>query len=216
MKKLFIETRKKFKSSEINFSVLETLPGKSISLAATIQYLGLLPTVKKYLESKGKIVIVKKGAFYKGQVLGCNPLALDRTADNLIIITDGKFHAMNNALKLKKEIFVFNTQTLEKITKKEIEQELRKIKAKQTKFLHSSKVGIIVSTKPGQNYRKSLDLRKKLEAINKEGFIFEIDTVNTGELENFPDIQIWVNTACFGLAADSSRIINLCDILEFL
>ena len=33
------------------------------------------------------------------------------------------------------------------------------------------------------------------------------DNINTSELENFP-IDIWINTACPGLALDSSKIID--------
>ena len=40
--------------------------------------------------------------------------------------------------------------------------------------------------------------------------------INTDEFENFPQVQMWVNSACFGLARDDKRIINLSDVVEFL
>jgi diphthamide biosynthesis enzyme Dph1/Dph2-like protein len=214
MEKLFVEARKKFK--EVDYSALDELKGKNISLAATIQYLDLIPEVKKYLESKGKKVLIKKGAFYDAHVLGCNPNAFDVKADTLLLITDGKFHAMNNAINLEKEIYVFTTKKLEKITKEDIEANLRKIKGKKNKFLHAEKVGLILTTKYGQKHNQIFNIKKKIEKLGKKVFIFETDNISLGELENFPGIQIWVNTACYGLGLDDLRIVNLKDILEYL
>lgn len=214
MKTLFIETRRKFK--DIDLSILDKLSGKTISLAATIQYIGLIPKVKEYLESKGKKVTLKKGAYYEGHVLGCNSSALDNSADTILMITDGKFHAMNNAIQLQKEIYVFTTKTLEKIEQKEIDAHNKKTLTKKKKFLASKNVGLLVSTKHGQKQKAISNIAKKIEKSGKETYLFEANDINTAEFENFPQIQMWVNTACFGLARDDMRIINLSDILEFL
>jgi len=214
MKPLYIETRRKFK--DIDLSILDKLPGKTISLAATIQYIGLIPKVKKYLESKGKKVILKKGAYYEGHVLGCNSSALDNSTDTLLIITDGKFHAMNNAIQLQKEIYVFTTKTLEKIEQKEIDSHNKKAETKKKKYLTAQKVGLLVSTKHGQRQKTIHNIKQQIEKTNKEVYLFEANDINVAEFENFPQIQIWVNTACSGLARDDMRIINLTDILEFL
>lgn len=227
-KALFIETKRKFKSSEINLSILDKLPGKTISLAATIQYLDLIPKIKSYLESRNKKVTTKQGAHHKAHILGCNSSALTKTADTLLIITDGKFHAINNAIQLQKPIYIFNTKTLDKITQKEIDTHNKRTLAKQKKFLTSKTVGIILSTKHGQRHthlprltpRLSnwgiSNIKTKIEALNKKAYIFEANNINTQEFENFPQIQIWINTACYGLARDDPRIINLTDILKFL
>ncbi len=216
MKTLFIETRRKFKDTDINLKLLDSLKGKTISLAATIQYIGLIPKVKSYLESKGKKVTIKKGAYHKGHVLGCNHSALDKSADTLLLITDGKFHAMNNAIQLQKEIYIFTTKTLEKIEQKEIEAHNKKTLTKQKKFLTAKNIGLLVSTKHGQHQKAIHNIRQQIEKQNKKVYIFESDNINPTEFENFPQIQIWINTACFGLAQDDMRIINLSDILEFL
>ena len=216
MKTIYIETRRKFNDSEINLKVLDNLPGKTISLAATIQYIGLIPKIKDYLEKKGKKVIVKKGAKYKGHVLGCNSNALDKNADTIILITDGRFHAINNAIQLQREISVFNTKTLEKVTKEEIDLYNNRTKAKKAKFLSSNHIGLLISNKPGQKAKNIGKIKKQIEKLEKKVYIFESNNISMGELENFPNIDIWINTACFGLARDDSRIINLSDIIEFL
>lgn len=216
MKTLFIETRKKFDSKEIDFSKLEKLPGKTVSLAATVQYLGLVPEVKKYLESKGKKVIMKKGAYYKAHILGCNSSAFDKSADTILLITDGKFHAINNAIQLQKEVYIFTSKDIEKITKEEINIHNKKTKGKKMKFLSADTVGILISSKSGQHNKSANTIKKKIENKGKKAYLFEADNINTQEFENFPQIKIWVNTACFGIARDDPRIINLADILEFL
>lgn len=215
-KTLFIETRRKFKDPEINLSLLDSLKGKTISLAATIQYIDLIPKVKKYLESKNKKVVIRQGAYHKAHVLGCNSTALDKTADDILIITDGKFHAINNAIQIQRPIHVFSGKALEKITQEEITSHNKKTLAKQKKFLLSDSVALIVSTKHGQHHKQISKIKTKIEKLKKKVYIFECNHINTSEFENFPQIKIWINTACFGLARDDNRIINLTDILEFL
>ena len=216
MKTLFIETKRKFKDSDIKYNLLDSLKGETISLAATIQYIDLVPKVKSYLESKGKKVIIKQGAYHKAHVLGCNSSAFDKSADTLLMITDGTFHAINNATQLQKEIYVFTTHTLEKIKQEEIDAHNKKVLTKQKKFLMAETIGLLVSTKYGQHQKAIYKIKEKVEKLDKKVYIFEANNINTSEFENFPQIQIWVNTACSGLARDDMRIINLSDILEFI
>jgi 2-(3-amino-3-carboxypropyl)histidine synthase len=213
---LFIETKRKFKDTDINLKALDKLKGKTISLAATIQYIDLVTKVKSYLESKGKKIIIKQGAHHKAHILGCNSSALDKTADTILIITDGKFHAINNAIQIQKPIHIFNAKTLDKITQAEIDTHNKKTLAKQKKFLTSKKVGLLISTKHGQRHKQISKIKSKIEKQNKTVYIFESNNINTKEFENFPQIKIWINTACFGLARDDPKIINLSDILKFI
>ena len=216
MKTLLIETKRKFKDSEINFSLLDTLPGETISLAATIQYIDLIPKIKSYLESQGKKVVIKQGAHHKAHVLGCNSTAFDKTAETILMITDGKFHAINNAIQIQKPIYVFSGKTLDKVTQKEIDTHNKKTLAKQKKFLLSETVALILSTKHGQHHKQISKIKDKIKALDKKVYIFESNNISTQEFENFPQIQLWINTACFGLARDDPRIVNLQDIIQFL
>lgn len=216
MKPLYIETKRKFKDSEIQYNKLDKLKGKTISLAATIQYIDLIPKVKQYLESKGKKVIIKQGASQEAHIIGCNSNALDKKADTILIITDGKFHAINNAIQIQKPIYIFNTKTLDKITQQDINKQNKLTLAKQKKFLASKKVGLLLSTKHGQKFKAINKIKEQIEKLNKQVYIFESNNVNPNEFENFPQIDIWVNTACPGLAKDDTKIINLSDITSFL
>jgi diphthamide biosynthesis enzyme Dph1/Dph2-like protein len=211
---LFIEARQKFE--DIDFSSLNELPSGSVSLAASVQYLDILPKVKKYLESNGHEVIIKKGAYHEGHVLGCNANAFESSADNLLLLVDGRFHALNNAIIVDREIYVFNSHTMSKIEQKELDDYKKKVRGKQTKFVASSKVGLLVTTKEGQKSPNIFKIKKRIEDSGKKVYVFECDSVSISEFENFPDIKLWINTACFGMAHDSPNIVNLSDILEFL
>lgn len=74
-----------------------------------------------------------------------------------------------------------------------------------SKFLMAKKVGILVSIKPGQFHpRVYAGLKEKINFANKiknkikdkESFIFIGDNFDLNELENFRDINVWINTAC--------------------
>lgn len=211
----FIEFRKKFNLDDLNFKILDSLPDGNISIGASIQYLDLIEPVKKYLEEKGRKVVVKNGSYYKGQVLGCNSNAFDKSCDVLILLCDGKFHALNNAIFLKKEIYVFNGYSLDQITLDEINEQIKKTKEKQMKFLNSKNIGLLVSNKEGQYSRGAFKIKKEIEKLNKNVYVFFGDLLDLNEFENFPKIDIWVNSACYGLGIDSLKIINLSDIIEF-
>jgi len=176
----------------------------------------MVPKIKSYLESLGKKVTIKQGAHHKAHVLGCNSIALDKNSDILLMITDGKFHAINNAIQLQKPITVFTGTTLEDVTQKDIDAHNKKTLAKQKKFLLSEAVALILSTKHGQHHKQIEKIKARIKALNKKVYIFESNNINTSEFENFPQIQLWINTACYGLARDDSRIVNLVDISEFL
>ena len=97
-----------------------------------------------------------------------------------------------------------------------IDEHNKKTLTKQKKFLTAKTLGLLVSSKYGQKQKAIHNIREQIEKQNKKVYIFETDNINTNEFENFPQVQMWVNTACFGLARDDMRIINLADILEFL
>lgn len=213
---LYIDARLRFSEWKIDFSALDDLPEGSVSLAATVQYLDLIEAVEESLKDKGRKVKVKRGAFYEGHVLGCNASAYDKSADVFLLLCDGKFHAMNNAILMDKEVYVFNSKTLEKVNRKEIDDYYRKLEGKKKKFLVSDKIGLLVSVKWGQNFKAISAVRDRMEKMGKRVYVFEADNIGVGEFENFQDVGIFVNTACFGLARDDNRIVNLQDVLEFM
>jgi 2-(3-amino-3-carboxypropyl)histidine synthase len=187
---------------------LKDLPQK-IGLVTTIQHLDLLDTVADQLKDSVK----------GGQVLGCNADAAIKINDKVkafLFIGSGQFHPIAIALKTKKPVFCWNpfTKELKQVDKDEIERYEKKKKASLVKFLSSNKIGILVSTKPGQNnMKKALELKNKAD---KDYYIFQFDTLNPSELENFPFIECWVNTACPRIADGKIKIVNLDDLNQLV
>jgi len=201
METLYIEAIKKLKLNKEKLTELENLLPPILYVVYSIQYKKLAEEVKKELEKSRKIQI--QGF---SQVLGCS--RLKTTANTILLIGSGRFHALNLALSSGKEVLIFDNFSISKIGKEEIEQERRKEKGKYLKFLSSKETGIFVSAKKGQeNLKLAMKIKKQLEKKGRKAFLFLADNINLQELENFP-IDIWINTACPGLSLDSSRIIN--------
>ncbi len=185
----------------------EKLPDK-IGLVATIQLKHKLKEIKKLLENKGK------KAFIGGQILGCDVGAAEKIKDKVdafLYVGSGNFHPLGVALETGKKVVTANplTDEISRIKKKDIEKYKKQQKGLLIKFLSSKKIGILVSTKPGQErMKKALELKKKLEAKDKECYIFLDNTLNPAEFENFPFIESWINTACPRFADDKKGVIN--------
>ncbi len=104
---------------------------------------------------------------------------------------------------------------MSKIDRSEVEKYNKKRKAAYMKFLESAEIGILVSLKPGQNnFRKAVELKNQLKG--KNCYIFTFDTLDFNQIENFPFVQCWVNTACNRILDDYSKfpkpLVDLSDI----
>jgi 2-(3-amino-3-carboxypropyl)histidine synthase len=95
-----------------------------------------------------------------------------------------------------------------KISEKDVENLKKKQKGAYIKFLNAKKIGILVSTKPGQqNLKRAFKIKNKIK--NKESYLFISNNINTAEFENFPEIESWINTACPRLDMEDARIVNM-------
>ncbi len=172
---------------------------ESFVIVTTIQYLDEVKQLKGY-----KIA---------GQILGCNTEVIKHSkAEAFLFIGTGRFHPLILAYRTKKLVYTLDPHTgnFSQIEKEDIEYfEKRKIGA-LLKYYNADKIGIIVSMKPGQyNLKKALQFQKKCK---KKSYIFLCN--NISNLENFPDIQCWVNTACPRIFEDDFgvSIVNIGDI----
>jgi len=175
---------------------------KTLFLAYSIQYKTLAKSIKQQLQSN-KIKIQKFQ-----QVLGCTKI---NTKLPILLISTGKFHAQNLFLQTP-ILYTLENNKIIKISNKEILRLKAKKKTALIKFLKADKIGILVSTKPGQeNLNKAIKLKQKLEKKHKQSYIFISNNIDTAQFENF-NIDSWVNTACPGLAFDNADIINIDEI----
>jgi len=220
METMFIEAR-----SELGIILpkkyLEALP-QNIGLFTTVQHVHKLPELKKVLEAAGKKVYLLKGAHskYEGQALGCDLFSLkpDKDIEAFLYIGTGEFHPKELLMLQKKPVFIYNPESKRfyQLDKKEIEQIERQRKGAYAKFLSSTKIGVLITTKPGQqNLAAALKLKDKYKG--KEFFFLIADTFDFSSLENFPFIECYVNTACPRIGYDEQEnlgkpIVNIADI----
>ncbi|MBU2638394.1 MAG: diphthamide synthesis protein [Nanoarchaeota archaeon] len=210
MKTLFIEA--KSKSSIEGLLDKVEYEGK-IGLITTIQHLHLLPSVKKKL----------KDSVIGGQVLGCdvsNAVKIAKKVDCFLFIGSGNFHPIQAAMKTNKRVIILDlfSGNVSEVSAEDIEKRKRRIRAGYAHFLNANKIGILVSSKTGQNQMKAAEfLKKSLLKQGKKAYIFVFDTLDFNQLGNFPDIESWVNTACLRMAIEDydkfpKSVVNLSDL----
>jgi diphthamide biosynthesis enzyme Dph1/Dph2-like protein len=201
MKVLFVEALKKNLDIDLSEMKIASLP-KELFLAYSIQYKDLATKIKLRLEANG---ISVKGF---SQVLGCSNID---SKFPVLFIGSGKFHLINLFTQAP-AIYIIGEGDIVRIPKEEIDRVLNKKGAAYLKFLNAEKIGILVSTKLGQeNLKKALELKKILEKKQKKVFIFLGNNIDLNQFENF-NIDSYVNTACVGLSIDNSNIINIEEI----
>lgn len=206
MKTLFIEAKSKTK---INVKKhIGNLPAE-LALATTAQHTHQIKNVKEELEEAGKKVSLVKGKHGKGQVLGCDKPKIKK--GSVLFIGTGSFHP---SIFGKKDVYVLNPEnnSLYKFEKTEAEKHEKRKKGALLKFYSSKNIGVLISLKPGQLNLKALELKKRFK--NKNIYYLLFDTLNMNELENFPFIECFVNTACPRITDDAGEfsMINTEDI----
>lgn len=205
MKVLFVDARASFDITELKNKILSKFKKGKFGLVANIQFLPQLEEIKQILPN----------SIVAGQVVGCNVLNTIKIKDKVnafIYIGSAYFYPIEIAAKTKLPVYIANplTNEISLVSKKEVEEYEKKKKGKILKFLSIKKIGILVSTKPGQeNMKLALMIKEKL---NKESVIGISNTLNPESLENFSDVEYWINTACSRI--EHPKIINFEDIPE--
>ncbi len=205
MKVIFIPTKIKYNLNNEEIKKIQSLKlPEKIAIAYSIQYKDITFKLKKALSKRHKITKIV-------QVLGCSKLSLPKETQAILLLSDGRFHAISLALETNLPIYILEHNKLTKISKQEIEYLKNRQKASYLKFLNANKIGVLISTKPGQeNLKKALKFKKKLK--DKKSYLFIGDNINVSEFENFSEIKSWINTACPRLDFDNNSIVNLDEI----
>ncbi|MBI2208065.1 diphthamide synthesis protein [Candidatus Woesearchaeota archaeon] len=218
MKAIFIPTQYTGKV-EFDKIKLDKLP-KKLGIVTTAQFQNKTKEIIQYLKNNNKEIFIDKiKQKNEGQLLGCDQgaaLKVQGKADAFLYIGSGDFHPLGVAMSTNKEVYLFNPVTgiFSKFGKNEIEKYKKQKKVNYIKFLSAENIGIMVSIKPGQySYKKAVEIRDKLEKRGKNAFIFVFDTLDAAEMQNFPFIDFWVNTACPRIADDKDKK-NVIDMNE--
>ena len=106
----------------------------------------------------------------------------------------------------------------EVIDRKHIEKYLKRKKGNLMRYHASKTIGVFITSKWGQSYKDSA-LKLKDMHPDKDFYYFIGDNFLDLEMENFPYIECWVNTACPRIGQDdilrhSRPVINIKDIWE--
>ncbi|MFW5705324.1 MAG: diphthamide synthesis protein [Nanoarchaeota archaeon] len=203
---------------------------KKLAIYCAVQFREHMGVLIELLEKAGYETITSKPyrTSVKGQILGCDSYAdslkIDlKNVDGFIYVGDGYFHpnalllAQENEDKIKPVLLVnLVQQILEVIAENHISKYLKKKKGNLLKFHTSKDIGVFVSSKWGQEYKDSA-LKLPSQYPEKNFYFFAGDNFSDYEMENFPFIECWVNTACPRIGQDdilrhSKPVVNIKDI----
>tara|TARA_Y100000310_G_C20668035_1_gene808705 strand:+ start:925 stop:1665 length:741 start_codon:yes stop_codon:yes gene_type:complete len=150
------------------------------------------------------------------QILGCDAYhdsfeePIIQNSDTTLYIGDGLFHPkalLLSQIKQKeiKPVLIWDPmiKKFSILNKDNIEPQVKKKIRNLKMFINSNTIGIFVTIKPGQQYfNAAKHLKQHLESQGKKAYIFIDDHLNLKELENYPFIECWINTACPRIGTD--------------
>lgn len=205
---------------------------KKIGLFASVQFVKL-DVVKKQLNEKGIEVLTTraKRTSTENQLLGCDctpesfeDVKIFSKVDAVLYVGDGMFHPKALLLaqqdsERKKDVIIFDpiSDSVKVLSYTEIEKQKRKYQSNLMSYLSAKRIGVLVSTKTGQQYLRLAQQLKR--ESKKEVYIFVGDSLDLLDLENFNFIDAWVNSACPRIGMDdlvnvSKPLINIGDVLK--
>ncbi len=181
---------------------IKKIKEKKLCIYSSEPFRKILCELEKSLLEIGKEVVNKQ------IILGCSEI--NQKSEANIFIGSGKFHPFT--LKEKTYFLDLEKNKLEELTR-EIKKEEMKKQARILKFREAKKIGILVSTKPGQFYRDYEKIKKKLENEGKEAKVLILDEITNEKLIGL-DFDCYLNTACPRVLDNhfDKPIINLKDI----
>lgn len=193
------------------------LLSESVAVVTTIQHKEMMDKVKKLIEDAGKTVRIY------GNILGCmSPKEIKE--ETVLYIGTGKFHPMGIKLRTGQDVVCADPMIgqVEMMDHTVIDSIERRKKGALSKFYASDNIGVIISVKSGQKtVQYSLDdiYSIKDKYPEKKFYFFGANTLDFGELENFPFIDVWVNTMCPRIGRDDNEkfkkgVVNLEDIRD--
>ncbi|MEM2896192.1 MAG: diphthamide biosynthesis enzyme Dph2 [Candidatus Bathyarchaeia archaeon] len=185
---------------------------KKIGLATAVQHLKYLENVKKILDENGyDAIIPSKGKFtiYNGQILGCDYSSL-KSIENKVdccLIIGSHFHGLGATLCLNKPVILVDPYCNEV---SDISYEKNKILKQRYSFIIAAKaaknIGIIIGMKIGQHRPEIAQGLRKLvnESDDRRSTLICMDEVAPENLNNFTEIDVFINTACPRVSVDDA------------
>jgi 2-(3-amino-3-carboxypropyl)histidine synthase len=211
----FVEYRTPVKFKKLLARALKELKDfRKVGLVTTVQHIGQLESIKQFLKGRGKRVFIGKHggrARYNGQILGCDwgsIKSVEKDVDCFLYFGGGVFHPLGGALATEKPFlavdpFTGNVRWMEEERKKE----LRRRRGALLAAIAARRFGIVCSTKLGQfNFKKAVEVKKILEKDGRVAYILVCNELNYDSLNNFLEVDCFVNTACPRIVEDCDRL----------
>ncbi|MFP4170079.1 MAG: diphthamide biosynthesis enzyme Dph2 [Methanomassiliicoccales archaeon] len=205
---LFVEARSTARIDDLLPEVIPLLPER-VGLVATVQHLHLLGGIRTALEEAGREVHIGRGdgrIKHPGQVLGCDVTAATSVAgevDAFLHVGSGDFHPLAVALATSTEVLVLDPLNQEvRGVEEQRERMLRQRHAAIVLSSEADRIGVLVSTKPGQ-MRLGLARRVEeyIESSGRSSAILVVDEVRPEDMVSFR-MDALVSTACPRIALD--------------
>jgi 2-(3-amino-3-carboxypropyl)histidine synthase len=177
---------------------------EKIGLITSIQFVKLIPIVKKFLEERGKKVFSQKSLRYAGQILGCDlraAKAIEKKVDCFLCISAGKFYGAGVVLITNKPVLNLDLEKGEIYSLENFKKKTEKILAwNKSLFNEAKNVGILVSWKKGQ-LKNPLPVKEEVEKLGKKVYILAMDEITPEKLEGLK-IDFLINLACPRIGVD--------------
>lgn len=216
MKVIYIPAKSMI-SVKLTKKALNNLPKGKVGVVTNIQH---LHNIKEVMEQLNNAVFV-------GQSVGCRCDNVKKVAvDYFLFVGNGVFHPLRIAMDTDKDVWLWDPviKKLTKLDKKLVEDYKKKKEVSYKKFLMAENVGIMITCKPGQNngvlseYSKDAKMSKALKLskkTDKNYYLFAFDTLQQEDLDNFPFIDVWINTACNRIGDEKPNILEIQDLEMF-
>ena len=209
---IYVEARIDFPVQPLVDGLLPLIEGwRTVGLTTTVQHVHRLGDVGEALESAGKRCLVGRGGGatpHDGQVLGCDyasASSISKEVDGYAFIGAGRFHPLGLAVSTGKPVAIANPYLLsaEMLSEQEVMILAKKRMAAITVARSARRLGIVVSSKPGQ-YRleTARSMRARLEEEGRAAIIIALDEAGTLNLGNFSEVDAFIVTACPRIALD--------------
>lgn len=229
MEMIFIDAKYQGKVELTREAIAALKKFETVAIFSSVQFTKKIEGIISQLKKEGirSISSQPERASERYQLLGCDVyyknLRLNDEPDAFLYIGDGMFHPQAIAIAEKdseifKPIICFDpiSGKTTSLTKDSIKKIIQKSKYSYAKFLTSDIIGVLISTKYGQEQQKlAKTLTKKYP--DKKFYFFLDDNISLGQLDNFPFIQAWVNTACPRIALEDitelrAAVVNVGDL----
>ena len=189
---------------------------KKLGLVSSIQMIKNIKLIEEELKKKGFQVFIGKGnsrVSQEGHVLGCNSssaISIMKYVDVFIMFEDGSFHAKSVSLSTQKDVICFDPllETVFYYSYKELNKiAIEEASINLKKGGHINNIGILVSSKPGQN--RSYLLKKLIKLLTR----YKVSILTSDYLDintiNKTNYDLIISTICPRVTIDERSQFNI-------